>query len=106
MKIETGFRRISVSNTPVTYRYPRLFLAWVGSEAEVSILAKCSPMAGKTKTTGLSIDITLRFLGFGLELQLSTVLARSLFGNSQRMLIMENECTLVGVPIVMRFDRV
>jgi hypothetical protein len=25
MKIETGFRRIRVSNTPVTYRYPRLF---------------------------------------------------------------------------------
>jgi hypothetical protein len=61
----------------------------------------------KTKTTGLSIDITFGFLGFGLGLQLSTILARSLFGNSQRgMLIMENKCTLVGIPIIMRFGRV
>jgi hypothetical protein len=25
MKIETGFRKIRASNTPVTYQYPRLF---------------------------------------------------------------------------------
>jgi hypothetical protein len=27
MKIDTGFRRIRVLNTPVTHRYPRLFPA-------------------------------------------------------------------------------
>jgi hypothetical protein len=61
----------------------------------------------KTKTTA-SNGITLGFvgLGLGLGLQLSTILARSLFGNSQRMLIMENKCTLVGVPIVMRLGGV
>jgi hypothetical protein len=64
------------------------------------------PEGSKTKTTGLGINITLGFLGFGLGIQLSTILARSLFGNSQWMLIMENKCTLVGVPIVMRFSRV
>ncbi len=69
-------------------------------------LSKVLPKGSKTKTTVLGIDITLGLLGFGLGLQLSTVLARSLFGNSQRMLIMENKCTLVGIPIVMRFDRV
>jgi len=55
------------------------------------------PKGSKTKTTGLGIDITLGFLGFGLGLQLSTILAR---------LIMENKCNLVGIPIVMRFGRV
>jgi hypothetical protein len=63
----------------------------------------------KTKTTA-SNGITLGFvglgLGLGLGLQLSTILARFLFGNSQRMLIMENKCTLVGVPIVMRLGGV
>jgi hypothetical protein len=56
----------------------------------------------KTKTTA-SIGITLGFvgLGLGLGLALSTILARSLLGNSQRMLIMKNKCTLVGIPIVM-----
>jgi hypothetical protein len=34
MKIETGFRRIRVSNTPVTYRYPRLFPETGSWEAE------------------------------------------------------------------------
>ncbi len=59
----------------------------------------------KTKTPA-SIDITLGFLGLGLGLelglQLSTILSRSLFGNSQWMVIMENKCALVGIPIVMR----
>jgi hypothetical protein len=61
----------------------------------------------KTKTT-ISIGITLGFLGLGLGLglQLSTILSRSLFGNSQWMLIMENKCTLVGIPIVMRLGGV
>ena len=64
------------------------------------------PKGSKTKTTGLGINITPGYLKFGLGLQLSTILAPSLFGNSQQMLIMENKCTLVGVPIVMRFGRV
>jgi hypothetical protein len=62
----------------------------------------------KTKTT-TSIGITLGFLelGLGLGLQLSTILSRSLFGNSQRMLIIENKkCTLVGIPIIMRLGGV
>jgi hypothetical protein len=67
-------------------------LAWLGSKAEVliKVLSK-----GSETETAASISIALGFLGLGLGLGLGLQLItsfhpRSLFGNGQRVLIMEN----------------
>ena len=62
---------------------------------------------GSKTETAASIGIALGFLGLGLRLQLSTSFyPGSLFGNGQRVLIMENKCTLAGIPIVMKLGGV
>ena len=87
-------------------------LAWLGSEAEV--LIKVLSKGSKTETAA-SIGIALGFLGLGLGLELGLGLGlrlstsfhpRSLFGNGQQVLIMENKCNLAGIPIVMKLGGV